>query len=402
MTTTKKKTKKTRATKAGSAGCLFLSDVFEAMEADLNEVLLERDEEVRSIILALLSGQHLFMLGVPGTGKSFLATELLKRVKGAQLFDLLLTRFTEPSEVFGGANIKALRDSGRTTRVPDGMLQQAHIAFLDEIWKCNSALLNSLLTLLNERLYKEGSTQFKCPLETMVSASNEMPQGDDLGALYDRIAFRHIVSPLSRGGLRELLLVPRRRTPKVTIDLATLKRAQEEVAQVKVTEATVDTMLRMGEALAGIKGVYVSDRRWQIAFRIAQASAWLAGRTETLDEDLLPLRHVLWCDPDHRATVEVAVIGTAVPALSEVRDLLDIAAELSGNFQRSDDENVRTESLMKLRATAEKANERAPRAGDAGRRIAAKISKLAKDAITLSQRRLAELYGDDGLFGDVE
>lgn len=369
-----------------------------AVEADLNTVLLEREEEVRAIILALVARQHLFMLGVPGTAKSLLATETCDRIEGAKRFDYLFGKFTEPGEVFGPLNLQAL-SKGDYKRVSRGMLQEADVAFLDEIWKSNSALLNVLLPTLNERLYRENGHEQKIPLESMVCASNEMPQGDDLGAIYDRILFRFVVQPLSDGGVRRMLLHPPRvGQPHAKVTREQLRAAQKGAAAVTITEQTIDTFLAIRQQVQKVKGVEISDRRIRACFTVVQASAWLAGRTETTDEDCLPLQHVLWANPEHRSTVEIGVISVAAPALRELRDLKDVAIELSTTFANTTDENVRVESLMKLAGIAKRANAKAKDTGDEGRKIARRIAAMHSDAVEANTRRMASAYGADDLF----
>jgi MoxR-like ATPase len=399
MAATKDRRRKPAAAKKGATAA---PDTFLALEAELCSIALEREDEVRSLILALLSRQHLFLLGVPGTGKSMLAKQIAKRLTGSRHFSLLLSRFTTPEEVFGPPSLKALRERDVLRRNGDGMLQQSEVAFLDEIWKSNSAVLNTLLPLLNEREYHEGGTVTPAPLETMICASNELPQGEDLGALYDRILFRHVVRPLSDSGLRSLLLSPPDTTPKVTVTAPELREAQAQCAAVRVGEATIDTLMRIRAKLEGVKGVYVSTRSWAQALGAVRAQAWLAGRTETEDTDLLILTHCLWGDPDHRSAVEVAVIDCAAPALRELRDLLDLAHEMAANFKGTDDENLRVEAFMKLKGAAVKATDKAAEIGDSGEVYAEKIRVLYEAARAENLRRTADRYGMTDLFEEVE
>ena len=166
---------------------------------------MKRDELVDGALLALLAGQHLLLIGPPGTAKSMLARELCRRIDG-QYFEWLLTKFTTPEEIFGPLSLVAL-EQGRYERVTELKLPEAEIAFLDEVFKANSAILNSLLTILNERRFHQGNVAAQVPLRTLVAASNELPDEDELAALYDRFLLRFVVGYIERDDrFRELLL----------------------------------------------------------------------------------------------------------------------------------------------------------------------------------------------------
>ena len=377
-------------------------DVVLALEAELNRILLEREDEIHSMILALISRQHVFQLGVPGTGKSMLAVETSRRLVGASRYEILFSRFSTPEEVFGPPSLRALREHDRYERNGAGMLQQADVAFLDEVWKANSAILNTLLPILNERVYREGGVSAPVPLQTMVCASNELPQGEDLAAIYDRILFRHLVQPLSDSGLRTLMLNPPDLTARVEVDWQTLQAAQKAARSVRIMESTVDTIMGLRSRLAAVKGVYVSPRRWRACLSAIQAEAFLQGRDETQDSDVLVLAHCLWADPEHRAAVEVAVIDSAAPALRAIRDLLDVAVGLERTFSATDDENERVEAFLKIRKCAEDATEKAASIGDVGERYAEKVRAIYEAALQANRRHTAEVYGVTDLFEEVK
>ena len=169
-----------------------LVEKFKAVENDLNRVLIERREEVHSSVLALAGKRHLFMFGPPGVAKSFLVDELVRRIvadgeNAAVCFKWLLTKFSVPEELYGGPDLLTLKDKGIYRRVTDGKLPQAHIAFLDEAFKANSAILNSLLKILNENEFDNPGDEPHVPLITMFAASNELPASSELEALADRL-----------------------------------------------------------------------------------------------------------------------------------------------------------------------------------------------------------------------
>jgi len=159
--------------------------------------LVERDDAVRLALLAAIAGEHLLLVGPPGTAKSLVATRLSQAFSEATFFQKLMTRFTVPEEVFGPFSIRGLEED-RYERKTERYLPTASVAFLDEIFKANSAILNSMLTLLNEREFDNGTQRAKTPLVAVVGASNELPEDGELDALYDRWQHR-IANPRAEG-----------------------------------------------------------------------------------------------------------------------------------------------------------------------------------------------------------
>src|SRR5579864_9069961 len=159
---------------------------------ELNRMFLERIDLIDSAIVAMLSANHVLIIGPPGTAKSMLADELCQRIEGANYFQWLLTKFSTPEEIFGAVSLKSLEQDDYR-RVTDHKLPEAHIAFLDEIFKANSSILNALLTLINERIFHNGRERVAVPLITLFGASNELPDEEELTALYDRFMLRFTV-----------------------------------------------------------------------------------------------------------------------------------------------------------------------------------------------------------------
>jgi MoxR-like ATPase len=282
----------------------------------VGEGLVERQEEAKLVVLAMIATEHILLLGVPGTGKSVLGRRLSKLCNGI-FFQRLLTRFTTPDELFGPLSLKSL-EHDEYRRVTTGFLPTASVAFLDEIFKANSAILNTLLTILNERKFDNAGGQELCPIRCVVGASNELPESDELDALYDRFLLRKEVLPVSDAGLIELLAMP---NPGVGCDddqdgneagcdvifldgLDNVIRALSLAAQNVVFGDDACTLIRdlrtfMREEL----NVHVSDRRLVKASRLLKISAASHGRTRVDQIDCLLLQHLVWRFPDQRSAV---------------------------------------------------------------------------------------------------
>jgi MoxR-like ATPase len=173
------------------------------VEDELGRYILGRREEIRGALLGLVARSHVFYLSPPGAGKSYLASEVSRRVRGSRFFRIDLHAFTMREELFGPVSLSAMRERDALERKTDGYLPAAHVAQLDEIWKCPPTTLNTLLTALNEREFRNGDRTVRIPLLSMIATSNEMPPLDrTLDALWDRILLRYRVRPLTDPGER--------------------------------------------------------------------------------------------------------------------------------------------------------------------------------------------------------
>jgi len=273
---------------------------FASVRAELSDALIERDAEIDLVLTALLAREHVLLVGAPGSAKSLLVDSLLRWMHG-QKFSILLTKFTTPEEVFGPLDIAKLTE-GHYRRVTTGRLPEADICFADEIFKSSSAILNTLLRILNERTFENDGVVLDCPLRLAVAASNEWPNsqdgGKELAAVFDRFLFRRTVRPILTAAGRRKLLWTRDHTPTLSTSIT--------VAEVDAAHAAVRAMPWANEAVEAMEsilrelqkeGIVPGDRRQFKSVLAAQAAAFLNDATEVQPEHLEVLASVLWDDP---------------------------------------------------------------------------------------------------------
>lgn len=299
----------------------------------------ERDVESRMIMTGILAGQHTLLLGPPGTGKSAIVREITSRITSARYWEILLSKFTAPSAIFGPVDVAALAQ-GTYRQVFDGHATTCEIAFVDEIFKCSSAALNSMLSYLNERVYhpEAGGAPIACPLVSAVCASNELGEDEATAALYDRLLIRMEVDYLAKPDsfdrlLRSAVTRTNGTTPsRTTVELADLQIAiTTEVPAVELPGSVISALRDLRADLRQ-REIISSDRRWKQAVRVLQAAAWLEGRDHISVDDLAVLTHVLWDVPATKATVAKVIrnyLGSDERRIADMTDEVDrIAAEL--------------------------------------------------------------------------
>jgi len=301
-------------------------DLLRTIREELRQTFLERDALIDGALVALVAAQHVLVVGPPGTAKSMLADEVCRRLDGARYFQWLLTRFTTPEELFGAVSLKALEQDDYR-RLTTHKLPEAHIAFLDEIFKASSSILNTILTLMNERRFHNGREVATVPLLTLFAASNELPEDDELLALHDRFLLRFVVDYLEEDFRFLKLLQARPPEVRTTLPLAALEQARAEAAALPVPGDVLRTMTDIRRELRA-KNVVVSDRRYAQAVGVLRAHAYLAGHEAVADEDVAFLEHVLWRDPAERAQVRAVIRELLRGYEDEVRVLLYQSREL--------------------------------------------------------------------------
>ena len=322
---------------------------------------VERDEIIDGALAGLLSGEHVLFLGPVGTAKSMLARAICDRIEGASYFNWLLTKFSTPEELFGPISLKGL-ESDEFKRITQNKLPEAHIAFLDEVFKANSAILNSLLAVLNERIFHNGVAPEAVPLLSLFAASNELPEEGELMALFDRFLLRFQLDYVSDDErFLDLLQLPDEVPATETLTLEDLEQLQTQAARLEIPKAVLADLVALRNALND-EGIEASDRRYRKSLNVLRSYALLAGRNAVTEADLEHLAHILWNDPEEYAPVVKAIEGIARRFSAEKAQLREKARQqyqYATRYWPSEEERMAAsvESLAKLRSLLARADE---------------------------------------------
>ena len=307
-------------------------DKIKKIREELKQTFLERGDVIDGALCALLSSQHVLIIGPPGTAKSMLADEICRRIEGASYFQWLLTRFTTPEEVFGAVSLKALEQDDYR-RVTSHKLPEAHITFLDEIFKANSSILNAILTLINERLFHNGKEIVSVPLLTLFGASNELPEDDELMALYDRFLLRFVVNYIVEDFRFLRMLEAATPAERTMISLTELREMQSQVGSLAIPDYIYRTIADIRRELKK-KTLEASDRRYRQSLTLLQAHAYLAGQQEVRENDLYFLEHALWRDPAEQNEVRTTIRELLLGYEEEIKELLYESREIRDSALR--------------------------------------------------------------------
>ncbi len=304
--------------------------------------MYEREEIIAVALLGALCGQNTFLFGPPGTAKSLISRRIACAFKEPTYFEYLMNRFSTPEEVYGPVSIKALKKD-EYIRKTDNYLPTAEFAFLDEIWKSSPAILNTLLTMINERIFRNGDEVEQTPLKALIAASNETPEPNQgLEALYDRFVIRLMVAPIDKKDHFERLLSDKPNDAYVRVPKALVigerewNNWREKLHDVKMSSETLAIIDLIRQALEKDEDnlhVYVSDRRWQRAAILMKASAFFNGRQTTNHSDAWMLEYCLWTHEKNRQAVAIMVAqairntgfqhGVNLSALVRQREILE-------------------------------------------------------------------------------
>lgn len=304
------------------------------IRSDLKSHYFERDDVIDGAFCALLTGSHLLLIGPPGTAKSQLANEICRKITGARYFQWLLTKFTTPEELFGAVSLKGL-ENDEYRRVTSGKLPEAHIAFLDEVFKASSSILNTLLTIMNERIFYNGTEKVRIPLISLFGASNELPsEEDELEALYDRFLLRYVVDYIKEDfRFLKMLNTGNKISEEGVITSEELDSCREEAQRVKLPSNILKLVSRIRKELAK-KGITPSDRRYKQSVSLLKSRAYLEGRSEVSEDDLRFLENVLWREPGEKAEIQSVIHQSLHGWRDRLRELLIQAKELDAYSKR--------------------------------------------------------------------
>ena len=330
---------------------------FKLLLQEMNRGIYEKNTEISLSLLAALAGESVILLGPPGVAKSMVVRQLKTAFRDAQSFEYLMSRFSTPDEIFGPVSIQKLKTSDTYERAVEGYLPTADVVFLDEIWKAGPAIQNTLLTVINEKLFRNGNREMHLPLKLLVAASNELPaKGEGLEALWDRFVIRIESRPIKlEKNFRAMLLESHADFSGSTgvlghadfadnadfsgsmgksgsTDFSDLKITAEEYAEwaekickVGVKEEVLDAISAIRKSLRAVnvdeaaerRNIYVSDRRWKNIVRLLRTSAFMQDREEVDICDLLPIYHCLWQEPEERDAIRSIVIRALFSPFAE-------------------------------------------------------------------------------------
>lgn len=297
---------------------------FKQLLGEMNRGIYEKETEISLSLLAALAGESIILLGPPGVAKSMVARQLKTAFRDAQSFEYLMSRFSTPDEIFGPVSIQKLKTSDTYERAMEGYLPTADVVFLDEIWKAGPAIQNTLLTVINEKIFRNGNREMHLPLKLLVAASNELPaKGEGLEALWDRFVIRIESRPIKLEKNFRAMLLESHADFADNADFSDLKITAEEYAEwaekickIGVKGEVLDAISAIRKSLRAVnvdeaaerRNIYVSDRRWKNTVRLLRTSAFMQDREEVDICDLLPIYHCLWQEPEERDAIRNIVI----------------------------------------------------------------------------------------------
>lgn len=307
---------------------------------ELNKNLVGKEDVMKLSLLTMLAGENLILFGKPGTAKSEIARRLSKIFEEDSYFEYLLTKFTTPEEIFGPLSIQELK-ADRFRRNVDGYMPNVKVAFLDEIFKANSSILNSLLTIINEKIYHNGNEKIKVPLQSLISASNELPIGDrELSALYDRFLVRVVVNYLSDDDVNELFDVEDEEfntSDSLKMKIEEIEKIKQEAKNVEIPEeirtCIIEIRRNFNETFKEDKDEVFSDRKFVKIMKFLKVSAYTNGRKEVDLSDVYLLTNCLWNREDN--STKLSSIITKV-VQSNVSINIDNASLIDKNYNKRD------------------------------------------------------------------
>lgn len=271
---------------------LEITDQLHSIESELNSLYFERKDVIRNMIISTIAKQNMFLIGLPGTAKSELINEFSSRIEDCKYFSWLFNKTSDPSEIFGTFSIKQM-ENDRFVRITKGKMPEAHIVFCDEIYKANEPMLNSLLTLMNERIFYNDGLPVKTPTISIFGASNEEPDSESLSALHDRFAIKMNVEYIKDSNLKLQMLKTYSNDDieKTAITLEDLYILQEQVNHIEISDEILYQLILITNKLASMD-IIVSDRKLKQSIKILKANALLKNKTSVSESEFDVLSYV--------------------------------------------------------------------------------------------------------------
>lgn len=291
----------------------------------LGKGLHERDEAIKLSLLSAIAGESIFLLGPPGVGKSLIARRLKFAFQDAQSFEYLMTRFSTPEEVFGPVSIQKLKEEDKYERKTEKYMPGANLVFLDEIWKASSSIQNALLTIINEKVYRNGEQEIKVDLRGLITASNELPpDNENFGALYDRLLIRYQMLGIknSQSFLQMITgtepVYKDQIAPELKITNAELQAWHSEIDALEIGDEVLSVIQIVRKKIeeynakqsSDCQQLHVFDRRWKKIIRLLRTSAFLNDRKKVDLLDCFLMVHCLWNRPEELEPIQEIVSET--------------------------------------------------------------------------------------------
>lgn len=302
--------------------------------AEMSKGIYERNRELGLALLSAVAGESIFLLGKPGVAKSLVARRLKMAFSDSHCFEYLMSRFSTPDEIFGPVKISQLKDNDTYERQTKGYLPEADVVFLDEIWKAGPAIQNSLLTIINEKIFHNGNKEIKVPMKALVSASNELPaDGEGLDALWDRFLVRLVVDCIQDKTSFEKMISGSAVNEDITVSepitADEFREWQHEIEEIAIHKNIFDVINSIRIQIAAYNSekeekeqIYISDRRWKKIVRLMKAAAFLNGNEQITTAQCWLISDCLWNNTSQIKSVNEivsnAIGGSGLP-INEIK-----------------------------------------------------------------------------------
>jgi MoxR-like ATPase len=316
------------------------------VEQDMNSIFVERNESVRGIMVATISGTNILLLGKAGVAKSALISQWNRRIKDSIYFEWLLNKFSTPEELFGPYSFTQL-EFDKYVRMTKGKLPEADTAFVDEIFKGNPSVLNAMLKILNERVFYNDYTPTKLDLITVAGASNEVPESDDgLDAFLDRFLLKYEVEHIKEdGNFLTMLDSDIDREPHAFLSKTDIHAAQAVAREIEFPNEMKQIYVKLRKTLR-YEGLSVSDRTFKTSVRLIKAQAFLAGRNKIDTPDFEILKHITWTDPNQKKKAQSLILELIAPEKNRVFEILENCRQSHGKVMENKENKKRTDAAV--------------------------------------------------------